>query len=377
MVLLIGNYRLDQQQSMQRFASMMLQGLTAAGIPAELVEPEPRLGKFRLAGSFVQKWLAYIDKFVLFPRHLRHRLARDPAPSIVHICDHSNSPYANAVARAPLVITCHDLLAVRGALGEETDSPASKTGKILQHWIVSGLRRATTVVCVSRATLHDAKKLIPDGTGTTRFEYVPVGLNFPYHKLSRDIVETRLAAIPQLDPARPFLLHVGSNLRRKNREGVLRIFARSAQDWNAQMVFAGDSLTPPLRRLAERLGLEDEIVEVAAPTNEMLEALYNRATALLFPSRFEGFGWPVIEAQACGCPVVCSDAGPLPEVAGDAALLFEVEDEEGFARGVAQLRDEEERARRSARSLDNARRFSASEMIAHYIDVYRRFAPQL
>ena len=78
MVLLIGNYPPDRQQSMQRFALMMLDGLAAAGIPAELIQPQPFFGRFQFAGRFVAKWLAYIDKFVLFPQRLRSRLKSAP-----------------------------------------------------------------------------------------------------------------------------------------------------------------------------------------------------------------------------------------------------------------------------------------------------------
>src|SRR4051794_11891981 len=67
MVLLLGNYPPDQQQSMQRFSAMMLDGLIARGIEAEVVAPRPVLGKIRLLGRFVQKWLGYIDKYVFFP----------------------------------------------------------------------------------------------------------------------------------------------------------------------------------------------------------------------------------------------------------------------------------------------------------------------
>src|SRR5438094_1596725 len=77
MVLLIGNYSLDRQQSMQRFGTMMLQGLNNSGIAAKLIAPQPRFGKFRGAGSFVAKWLGYIDKFLLFPRRLRATFARE------------------------------------------------------------------------------------------------------------------------------------------------------------------------------------------------------------------------------------------------------------------------------------------------------------
>ena len=103
----------------------------------------------------------------------------------------------------------------------------------------------------------------------------------------------------------------------------------------------------------------------------MLEALYNCATALLFPSRFEGFGWPIIEAQACGCPVICGDRAPLPEVAGDAGLIHPVENEESFAAEIIRLTDPEERASWSAKSLRNAQRFSTEKMIAEYISAYQ------
>src|SRR5437016_8525575 len=117
MVLLIGNYPLDNQHSMHRFAMMMLDGLVAASVPAELIRPQPFFGRFRYAGSFIAKWLAYIDKFVLFRWQLRRKLKT--APALVHICDHSNAMYAKHIRGVPVVATCHDLLAVRGALGEQ------------------------------------------------------------------------------------------------------------------------------------------------------------------------------------------------------------------------------------------------------------------
>src|SRR4029077_4468818 len=101
----------DQQQSMQRFSAMMLQGLTASGVEAELIAPKPLLGNFPLPGRFFSKWLGYIDKYVLFPFRLRRRLSA--RPEIVHICDHSNAVYASHGSPVPVLITCHDLLAVR------------------------------------------------------------------------------------------------------------------------------------------------------------------------------------------------------------------------------------------------------------------------
>jgi glycosyltransferase involved in cell wall biosynthesis len=157
----------------------------------------------------------------------------------------------------------------------------------------------------------------------------------------------------------------------KNREGALRIFALTKESWNGQMVFAGQKLTEELRSLGEKLGVLDRVVEVDGPRNELLEALYSSASALLYPSRYEGFGWPIIEAQACGCPVVCSDHEPMSEVAGNGALTAPVEDEAAFARALLSLADFEKRAELSKRALQNAERFAAEKMIAQYIELYR------
>jgi glycosyltransferase involved in cell wall biosynthesis len=373
MVLLIGNYSPDRQQSMQRFNQMMLQGLHGCGVEVELVRPPAILGRIRVFGAMATKWLGYIDKFILFRWRLWRKLAARPA--LIHICDHSNATYARATRNFPLVITCHDMLAVRGGLGEETDCPASFTGRILQRWILRGLRRADIIACVSRATAVDARRLVPVQNDRPRITVVEMGLSYPYQRLKREIIDERLSRFPRLDLQGRFILHVGSNLRRKNRDGSLRIFAKCADALDAQMVFAGDALSSSLRAQARDLHIEHRIVEIVDVSNEVLEALYSRAHALLYPSRFEGFGWPIIEAQACGCPVVCSSTGPMADVAGAGALLHEPDDEEGFVADLLRLADPEERRRWTAKALENARRFSAARMISEYRELYRSLVP--
>ena len=106
-------------------------------------------------------------------------------------------------------------------------------------------------------------------------------------------------------------------------------------------------------------GIADRIIEIGSAESELLEALYDGAHALLFPSRFEGFGWPIAEAQACGCPVLCRGAAPMSEVAGGVALLRDIADEDGFAKDLLRLRDPATREKYRERGLQNARRFSA------------------
>ncbi len=375
MVLLIGNYEPDQQQSMQRFGTMMIDGLRAAGVAAEMSKPEPFFGTFRAAGATPAKWLGYVDKFLIFPFKLKRKLAERPA--VVHICDHSNAVYTARIRDTPVVVTCHDLLAVRGGLGEQTDTPASSTGRVLQRWILRGLRRATSVACSSRATLSDAQRLVVQESAGPQLSVITLGLSYPYRRIPGEESIARLQSFAQLAAGNEFILHVGSNARRKNREAVLRIFARARQDWNGRLVFAGDALNGELRALAHELGVARDVIEIAGPPNELLEALYNRTVALVYPSRFEGFGWPIAEAHACGCPVICSDREPLPEVAGDASLAHDVEDVEGFAADVLHLTNAQERARWSEKSLRNAERFTSRRMIEQYIALYRSVGVQL
>ena len=367
MVLLIGNYPLDRYPSMQLFNDLMRQGLTAAGVQAELVRPEPFFGNIFSSGT-LGKWLGYIDKFVLFPFRLRKKLA--VRPSIVHICDQSSAMYVPACRRrAPVVVTCHDLFAVRAALGEPVDRVPTWTGRILQKWILRGLRQADALACISSATASDTERIVKRNGAQPKIEVVHLAPNFDYAPMAPDQARKKLAAFFDVDL--PFVLHVGSNTPRKNRAGLLRILARSREQWSGQLVIAGEVLNDQLRRMANDLGLADRVIEVENPDGETLKALYNLATAMLYPSRFEGFGWPIIEAQACGCPVICSNTGPLPEVAGDAGLYHGVDDEEGFARDLLLMVNPGERAHWSKKSLANAQRFSREKMIARYLEIYR------
>jgi glycosyltransferase involved in cell wall biosynthesis len=366
MVLLIGNFLPDQQQSMQRFAEMMLRELRVLAVPVKLIRPTPCLTRFIQKPSSLAKWAGYFDKFALFPRQVH------ASADIVHICDHSNVVYSKYFSRTPVVVTCHDLIAVRSALGENTDCPVSFAGRILQRAILGGLQRADAIACVSQATAADARRLLgPRAAKVPSIRVIENGLSYEYKPLLAQTARARLAAIPRLALDRPFVIHVGSNLPRKNRAGVLRIFARTKERWNAQLVFAGDRLSDQLAAKATALGIADRIIDVGPASSELLEALYNCAHALLFPSTFEGFGWPIAEAQACGCPVVTTESPPMSEVVGEAGLLRDAKDEEGFAQDLLSLCDAAAREKIRELSLLHAGRFSARKMAEQYLALYR------
>lgn len=367
-VLLIGNYAPDRQQSMLRYAEMMRDGLQEAGHDVTLAVPRPVLNAAGRPAAGFWKWVGYFDKFVLNTIDFA-RAARKA--EVVHVCDHGNAFYVPEKPRRPYVVTCHDLLAARAALGESTDWQPSFAGRYQQKIILSGLKRATAIACVSGATLNDAKRLLGNYRG--KFVVAPNSLNYPYRKLEGDVVRARLAAVKALPANTPYVLAVGSNHRRKNREAALRALADVAQSWPGRLVVAGEGLSAELRALARQLGVADRIVEVEGPSNELLEALYNGALALLFPSRFEGFGWPVIEAQASGCPVICSDAEPLPEVAGADAMLFHPDDHAAFGCAILELaRDPARRAAVVQTGFANASRYERPRLIKQFESLYEQ-----
>lgn len=148
------------------------------------------------------------------------------------------------------------------------------------------------------------------------------------------------------------------------------LFAKTKDHWDAQLFFAGDALSNDLWTLAHGLYIGDRIIELGLVESELLEGLYSCAHSLLFPSRFEGFGWPIAEAQACGCPVLCRDAPPMSDVAGGAALLRNIEDEDGFADDLLRLRDPGVREKYCALGLQNATRFSSKRMAGQYLALY-------
>jgi glycosyltransferase involved in cell wall biosynthesis len=367
-ILLVGNYLPDRQRSMQRFAAMLRDGLGAAGHEVRLIRPRPRLGRSRRFGGSARKWLAYGDKYLVLPQALRRAVMW---ADVVHICDHSNSMYVAHLRGKPHVVTCHDLLAVRGALGEETDCPATLTGKILQRWIFRSLCRAQMVACVSTATRADLIRLAGPQI-EERSSVIMLGVVPTFSAVERTQAHARLASLCGIKPGRPFLLNVGSNLRRKNREGALRIFKRVSQQLDCDLVFAGDPLSKELRQLKSEIGLNGNVIEVPRPTDATLEALYSTAFALLYPTRFEGFGWPAIEAQTCGCPVVSSNSTSLPEVVGTAALLRAPEDEEGFATDVLRLTEPMTRNQLIVRGFENVKRFTPERMVNDYIQLYQK-----
>lgn len=378
-VLLIGNYPHDQQESMLRFAALILRGLHDKGIEAELLAPKPFFGRIKRSGRGLGKWLGYLDKFILFPFFLRRKISAIRAAHalpVVHICDHSNAMYARFLTDVPHLITVHDLLAVRCAHGEFAQNPTGWSGRILQAMILSGLKKCCFAVADSTASRDDFLRLT--GRESEKVPVVPPALNYPYGQREKAEVVRMLDSLFRRQQAQcpeRFFFHVGGGDWYKNRPGILRAFHQYRQqssDTQVSLVMAGALPDLNLKLLCTELGLESRVVWLGRVDNEELAALYNAAEALLFPSLAEGFGWPLLEAQACGCPVIASNRAPLTEVAGDGAIYVNPEKPDEIAATLLAMKTMpfNERDALRKRGFENVKRFTDKQMMDSYLEAY-------
>lgn len=366
-VLLVGNYEPDQQQSMTRYAQWLLAALKAAGCTVMLIRPVPwfsRLAMGPLRRAAVVKYLGYLDKYLIFPKQLKSAANRF---DLVHICDHSNSMYLCATAGKPAAITCHDVLAIRAARGEFAATETGWSGKLQQAWILRGLTRARNVICVSEKTKADLTRLIGETGLGIKVILNPLNWKYSPQPEMSEALRVRVG----LAPGQLYFLHVGGNQWYKNRPSVVRIFQELStmrEYATAKLVMAGKPLPRELKAWINGNELADKVVAITGTSNEELQALYSSALVLIFPSLEEGFGWPIAEAQACGCPVATTGRPPMTEVAGDAAIFFDPEDSAGAATKIRDGLASRESLR--AAGFRNVERFGEAGIVEQYREFY-------
>lgn len=365
-VLIVGNYAPDQQRSMLRFADMLLENRALAGLRIDLIRPAPLFMRVFGRCPGMVRWAGVIDKYLAFPLVLRLR-AR--GYDCVHIADHSNVPYARFTGGRPTVVTCHDLFAVQILRGEVPGVRFGLTGRLLQKAVVAGLRKARALTVVSAATRADLHRLV-DPSGPVAL--VPNALPPAFAPQDGAASRQRIAALG-LDPDQPFFLHVGGNQWYKNRPGVVRLFAclrAHAAFAKHRLVLVGKAPDAALCAAIAASGVAPAIDFVRGAGDADLAALYSRAEALLFLSLAEGFGWPLIEAQACAGVVVASDCEPLTGIGGGATVRVDPHDPAGAADRIARAQNSFAALRIAGAA--NAQRYAAAAVLRQYVPLYHR-----
>ena len=246
----------------------------------------------------------------------------------------------------------------------------------------SAIRNSSIVFTVSEASRADILRFYPS-TDPAKVHVVPNAIDAELlvdpGEAERDRVRERYQIRGR------FVLFAGNVKPHKNLERLIRAFARvRCQEGNEdlRLVVIGDDVSryASLRRTADEAGVRQEVRFFGFVPHETLAALYRMATVFAFPSLYEGFGLPPLEAMACGTPVVTSRISSLPEVVGDGALLVDPYNEDDIAQGIARLLDDQDlRARLVERGLERAASYSWARSVrqihAGYLKALGRTVP--
>ena len=214
-------------------------------------------------------------------------------------------PEAPLFSNCRYIVTVHDLIPLRFP-----ELFSSQITAYYRHYIPQVLAQAQHILCNSTATAQDI----------TDFFNIPASKITPI-LLAHDADHFRLLNLPKLS----YFLYIGRHDPYKNLRRIIAAFAALPDCRDYELWLAGSSdprYTPTLKADVDRLRITDQVKFLDYVPYSQLPTLINQAIALVFPSLWEGFGLPVLEAMACGTPVITSNLSSLPEVAGDAALLI-------------------------------------------------------
>lgn len=259
--------------------------------------------------------------------------ARAHQGEINHVIDHSYGHLLYFLDRSRTIVTCNDLIPIALRNSYPRLSPA----RALWDWAQQGMLKAARIIAISQSTRRDLLRYTSYPGAQIKVVYD--GFDPSFHPIKDEEALSRARThLGLLNGG--FVLHVGHCAPRKNVEAILY----ALQDLREEEVFflqVGGTFSPAQRRLIARLGLEGRVIQVRGLSRKMLPLVYNLARAFVFPSYYEGFGLPVLEAMACGLPVVCANTSSLPEVVGEAALQVAPDDYTGLAQALRRVLDDE------------------------------------
>lgn len=306
------------------------------------IPPLPKFGK----------WVADVSNLLFsLTAHGAH-------PDIVHETYFSSDPtYRGNAAR---VLTVYDLI-------HEKFPQSFLPGDQIAKNRAKAIERADHIICISESTRRDLIDIyrVPEAKVSVTY--------LGYDKLSSSGL-----FVSDLVGSKPYLLYVGSRHGYKNFDGLIEAFALSPALRSATRIvcFGGGTLTGAERAYLARLGLSaDDVVQISG-NDDRLAALYKGASAFIYPSKYEGFGIPPLEAMSLGCPVVCSNTSSIPEVVGDAGAYFDPHDVSSMRQAIESvLHSPARRSELVGLGADRVHAFSWDRCATETLAIYRKLVP--
>jgi glycosyltransferase involved in cell wall biosynthesis len=282
-------------------------------------------------------------------------ITRSLCPDIVH--ETYFSAKRIAPKRAKVILTVFDMIHEKFSDNFPSTDPASR-------YKSSAVKRADHIICISEHTRQDLLEIVdvdPAKTSVVHLGFSLMKMNGSEHKT--------------LFQSRPFILYVGERSRHKNFMRLLEAYAQSPvlrKDFDL-LCFGGGKFSTKEKSLLKGLGLSGSRVRHIYGDDALLASCYSSASVFVYPSLYEGFGIPPLEAMSFGCPVVCSGVSSIPEVVGDAAAMFDPYKPESIRKTIEEVVYEDaERESLIARGHERIKVFSWQRCARETLDVYRR-----
>ena len=364
-VTLFNDLKEEKWLSMQLYGRALADNLAKLGADdLQMTNYQPKATHFlsRFQPLFHQiPYFRFYGNDLLFSRLFKYPLeARFQQGDVNHILDHSYAHLLRVLDPKKTVVTVHDLIPI---VFDTTPSGEEKSKYLrLFEATVRNLKKAAFLIVDSQNTKKDLVKLL--GGSAAKIRVIYLGVDPIFRPLPPKEVGGRGFTI----------MHLGHNEPYKNIEGILQALAilRDVFKLNFTFIKLGKDFEPHQKEEIKRLKLDSCIVYLGYRNLRELPYFYNAADLLLLPSLYEGFGFPILEALACGTPVVSSLVGSLPEVGGEAVYWVDPNDPESIAQGAHRLlTDKGLRDNLRQKGFVQVRKFSWKKTARQTLQVYR------
>ena len=332
-----------------------------------------------LNSSAMAQYLPEVDSFPCYPipdnlspaqgskGHLRRLLwTQFQVPSIYR--QEQANLFFSPIPEAPLYNKCRSVVMMHDIIPLRFPNRFSPLTPYYRYYIPQVLQQAKHIICNSQATATD----IIDFYHIPASKVTPILLAYDAHHF-----QPHGQASMAHSPSNPYFIYIGRHDPYKNLHRLISAFAALPHCQDYQLWLAGSTdgrYTPKLKVQAEELGISAQVKFLNYVDYDQLPVMLAQANALVFPSLWEGFGIPVLEAMACGTPVITSKISSLPEVAGDAAILVNPYSVEEISQAMDQVvTDEKVCCQMSQASLTRASQFSWEKTGQATVEVLNRF----
>lgn len=361
-VTLFRDFLEDRRTSMEVYGNNLTRELAAIDSQdVQLTQFRPQLGAagyLPAAANLRMRAARYVE----YPRH-----AGAAQGQVNHILDHGYAHLMRVLDPSRTVLTVHDLIPILAGRGmiRGVERPRRSW---LSEYTARFYRRAARIIAISENTRSDLIRHC--GCDPGRVEVIYFGNRTD---LSPMTLAERAAARVRLGlPQGEELILITGQQYYKNQETSLAVVRQLEDEGRAVRLVRVGRDTAMWGAAVQGAGIRRPVIQLSFVPDENMCDLYNAVDCLLFPSWYEGFGLPPVEAMACGTPVVTSNAASLPEAAGDAALTADPDDVETLAAHVARLLDDVAlREEQVKRGLQHAKRFDWVSNAARVMEIYR------